>query len=167
MTEDKERDEFKKEFHIMSSVHHPNIVHFYGASFKPKLCMVMEYCARNSLFNCLKDETIDIGWDRAIQLMKETTLGINALHTNEPMIMHRDLKSLNLLVTDDWKIKVADFGLSRFDTAEALETLKQMRGTFAYCAPESYFGACLFSLPAMQFLCHSICPKKVIRKDIL
>lgn len=141
MTEEQERDEFKKEFKIMCAVHHPNIVQFYGASFKPKLCMVMEYCARGSLYHVLRDETLDINWDRALSLMIQTTEGLHALHTNTPQIMHRDLKSLNLLVTDDWRVKVADFGLSRFDTAEALETLKQMRGTFAYCAPESYNGA--------------------------
>lgn len=141
MTEEQERDEFKKEFKVMCAVHHPNIVQFFGASFKPKLCMVMEYCARGSLYHVLRDETLDINWDRAISLMMQTTEGLHALHTNTPQIMHRDLKSLNLLVTDDWQVKVADFGLSRFDTAEALETLKQMRGTFAYCAPESYNGA--------------------------
>jgi serine/threonine protein kinase len=141
MTEEQERDEFKKEFKVMCAVHHPNIVQFFGASFKPKLCMVMEYCARGSMYHVLRDETLDINWDRALTLMVQTTEGIHALHTNTPQIMHRDLKSLNLLVTDDWQVKVADFGLSRFDTAEALETLKQMRGTFAYCAPESYNGA--------------------------
>jgi len=141
MTEEQERDEFKKEFKIMCAVHHPNIVQFFGASFKPKLCMVMEYCARGSLYHVLKDEAIEIGWDRALSLMLQTMEGLHALHTNKPQIMHRDLKSLNLLVTDDWQVKVADFGLSRFDTADSLETLKQMRGTFAYCAPESYNGA--------------------------
>ena len=57
--------------------------------------------------------------ERALAMMRETVAGINALHSNEPMIMHRDLKSLNLLVTDDWHIKVADFGLSRFDTGRS------------------------------------------------
>ena len=141
MTEDKERDEFKKEFKILSAVHDPGIVYFYGASFKPKLCMVMEYCARGSLYHVLKEESLDLSWERALQMAKESTGGLNALHTNDPQILHRDLKSLNLLVTEDWHVKVADFGLSRFDIAEALETLKQMRGTFAYCSPESYYGA--------------------------
>lgn len=141
MTEEKEQDEFKKEFRVLCAMDHPNIVKFYGASFRPKLCMVMEFCARGSLYHVLKDETLEIGWTRALNIMLETTLGLEALHNNKPQILHRDFKSLNLLVTDDWQIKVADFGLSRFDTVEALETLKQMRGTFAYCAPESYFGA--------------------------
>lgn len=141
MTEDKEKDEFKKEFVVLCAVHHPNIVKFYGASFKPKLCMVMEYCSRGSLYHVLKDKSLNIGWSLALNMMKQSALGIEALHNNSPQILHRDLKSLNLLITEDWGVKVADFGLSRFDTAEALETLKQMRGTFAYCAPESYHGA--------------------------
>lgn len=140
ISEEKEQDEFKKEFRILCAMNHPNIVKFYGASFHPKLCMVMEYCSRGSLYHVLKDPSLEIGWPRALNIMHEITLGLEALHNNEPQILHRDLKSLNLLVTEDWKIKVADFGLSRFDTAESLETLKQMRGTFAYCAPESYFG---------------------------
>lgn len=141
ISEEKEQDEFKKEFRILCAMDHPNIVKFYGASFHPKLCMVMEYCARGSLYHVLKDQSLEIGWSRALNMMLDTTLGLEALHNNKPQILHRDLKTLNLLVTEDWKVKVADFGLSRFDTAEALETLKQMRGTFAYCAPESYFGA--------------------------
>jgi len=50
------------------------------------------------------------------------------------------LKSLNLLVNEKWEVKVCDFGLSRFNTDSNLKTLVQMRGTFAYCAPEVYFG---------------------------
>ena len=54
--------------------------------------------------------------------------------------MHRDLKSLNLLVTQDWVVKVADFGLARFNNEGNLETLNKMRGTMAYCPPEAYFA---------------------------
>lgn len=66
------------------------------------------------------------------------TLGLQALHGSN--IFHRDLKSLNLLVTQEWHIKLCDFGLSRFNTNENMETMKQMRGTFAYVDPEVYNG---------------------------
>ena len=55
MTAEAEVDEFKKEFEIMAAVRHPNIVFFYGVSTQPRLCMVMEYCARGSLYSCLRD----------------------------------------------------------------------------------------------------------------
>lgn len=140
MAEDEQKEEFKKEFAVLCAVHHPNIVKFYGASFKPKLCMVMEYCSRGSLYEVLRDTSVKLGWQLVLDMIIEMASGLEALHTNEPQILHRDMKSLNLLITLDWKIKVADFGLSRFNTAEALETLKQMRGTFAYLAPECYYG---------------------------
>jgi len=115
-----------------------NVVFFYGASFQPKLCMVMEFCSRGNLHSVLKDSAVDISWERAITVCKETCAGLQALHAVQ--ILHRDLKSPNLLLTDQWHIKLCDFGLSRFNTKENMETMKQMRGTFAYCDPEVYNG---------------------------
>ncbi|EGG19512.1 ankyrin repeat-containing protein [Cavenderia fasciculata] len=71
----------------------------------------------------------------------QMTLGIQQLHNNQPQIVHRDFKSLNLLVNEDWECKVCDFGLSRFNTADNLDTLSKIRGTFAYCSPEVANGS--------------------------
>jgi len=100
----------------------------------------MEYCSRGNLCDVMNDKTIEIGWKVAIQFCKETCLGLQALHNNQPSILHRDLKSLNLLVNQDWKIKLCDFGLSRFATPDNLQTMTQLRGTFAYCDPAIYNG---------------------------
>ena len=70
-----------------------------------------------------------VGWARAIGFCAETTLGLQELH--KANIFHRDLKSLNLLVTQEWHVKLADFGLSRFNTSDNMDTMKQMRGTLA------------------------------------
>jgi len=140
MSEEKEIEEFKKEFQIMSAIHSTFMVNFYGACLEPKICMVMEYCSRGSLYHVLNDENLDIGWEKVFVFAKDMVLGIQTLHNWKPQIVHRDLKSLNLLVTKKWQTKVADFGLSRFNTDSNLQTLVKMRGTFAYCAPEVYFG---------------------------
>lgn len=140
MTETKEIDEFKKEFMIMSAIRSKYVVYFHGAVLEPKLCMVMEYCSRGSLYHVITNDKYDIGWDKVFRFAIETTKGIDMLHNADPQIVHRDLKSLNLLVNDKWEVKVCDFGLSRFNTGSNLETLVKMRGTFAYCAPEVYFG---------------------------
>lgn len=140
MTEAKEIDEFKKEFQIMSAIRSKYVVYFYGAVLEPRLCMVMEFCSRGSLYHVLQNDKYDIGWDKTFRFALETVKGIECLHGWEPPVVHRDLKSLNLLVNEKWEVKVCDFGLSRFNTGSNLETLVKMRGTFAYCSPEVYFG---------------------------
>ncbi|KAH3731891.1 ankyrin repeat protein [Pelomyxa schiedti] len=132
-----EADEFQKEFEIMCVLHHPNIVTFFGSSLEPKLCMIMEFCSRGTLYDVLNNTSYDIGWDKVFKFCIEMTQGLNCLHTFSPSILHRDFKSLNVLVTEKWDCKVCDFGLSRFNTTgNQLATLREMRGTFPYCAPE-------------------------------
>jgi ankyrin repeat protein len=140
MTEAKEIEEFKKEFMIMSAIRSKYVVYFYGAVLEPKLCMVMEFCSRGSLYHVITNEKYDIGWDKTFHIAINMTKGVECLHNWDPQIVHRDFKSLNLLVNEKWEVKVCDFGLSRFNTGSNLETLVKMRGTFAYCAPEVYFG---------------------------
>merc|ERR1719197_448570 len=109
-----------------------------GNCLKPKLCMVMELASRKSLFHVLNREGLIIGWPQALEWGAQSAAGTATLHKHD--IVHRDLKSLNLLVTQDWIVKVADFGLARFNNEGNLETLNKMRGTMAYCPPEAYFA---------------------------
>lgn len=143
VTTQSQLEEFKKEFQIMCAIRSPYMVTFYGAALEPKLCMVMEFCSRDSLYhvmNRVSPKPYDIGWDKFFRFSLHMTRGVECLHNWTPSIVHRDFKSLNLLVNEAWDCKVADFGLSRFNTAENLETLSRIRGTFAYCAPEVATG---------------------------
>lgn len=134
-------EEFKKEFFILTTVRSPYMVTFYGASVTPKLTMVMEYCSRGSLYHVLNNKQMDLTWDQALAFCSDMACGMEVLHNFKPdPIVHRDLKSLNLLVTNDWRVKVCDFGLSRMTGGNNLETFKKLCGTFAYCAPEIFSG---------------------------
>eukprot|EP01119_Soliformovum_irregulare_P023991 TRINITY_DN8503_c0_g1_i2.p1 TRINITY_DN8503_c0_g1~~TRINITY_DN8503_c0_g1_i2.p1 ORF type:complete len:696 (-),score=115.98 TRINITY_DN8503_c0_g1_i2:42-2129(-) len=139
-TELKQLDEFKKEVEIMNAIRGKEIVRFFGMSLEPRLCMVMEFCTRGSLFHVMNLD-VDFGWDLLLKFALQTATGMDLLHSWDPQIVHRDVKSLNLLVTEDWDLKVCDFGLSRFTTAENQDTLTKLRGTPAYCAPEIIFGS--------------------------
>jgi len=133
-------EEFKKEFRVLSVLESPHIVKFLGACFEPKLCMVMEYCSRGSLYHVLNNKDISIGWNIALKFALEMTAGLSCLHSWIPPIVHRDMKSLNILVNENWEVKLTDFGLARFTTAENLNTLQNMVGTVGWTAPELMTG---------------------------
>jgi hypothetical protein len=140
-THKRDLEDFKKEMEIMCSLRSPHIVHFYGATLAPKLCIVLEYCSQGTLFHYLHDDLNYVDWRLALRWMTESVRGINTLHLWKPQIVHRDLKTLNLLLDDKLKIKVCDFGLSRYVSGEHDQsTFFKMRGTFAYFAPEVYQG---------------------------
>jgi len=129
-------EEFKKEYHVMSIVQSPYITRFFGACLEPKICMVMEYCAKGSLFHYLNNEDTQLGWDRTLKFAIEMTIALDCLHTWSPPIFHRDVKSPNFLIHEDWHVKLCDFGLARFNTTGSRDTMGKMCGTFAYVAPE-------------------------------
>lgn len=61
---------------------------------------------------------------------------VSQLHAAK--ILHRDIKSMNFLVTENWEIKICDFGLSRFSDYSDVATFYQLRGTLNYCAPDIF-----------------------------
>jgi len=142
ITTQEQLEEFKKEFQIMCAIRSPFMVTFYGAGIEqkaaadPKLLLVMEFCSRDSLYHVMNSNKYTVGWDKFFKFAVQMTKGMECLHNWSPQIVHRDFKSLNLLVNEAWDCKVCDFGLSRFNVPENLKTLAQTRGTFAYCAPE-------------------------------
>ncbi len=136
-------ESFKKEVSIMKKLRHPNIVQFMGACSKPpNLCIVTQYVARGSLFKLLhRSEGNPINMDerRRLQMALDVARGMNYLHTCRPPVIHRDLKSPNLLVEKDMTIKVCDFGLSRVRHATVLSA-KSQAGTPEWTAPEVLQG---------------------------
>jgi len=129
--------EFKTEILLLHSVKHPNVVTLFGVAFKPILILVMEFCSLRSLHHVMISN-FDIGWDKFFQICKQADLGLQALHTHSPKILHRDMKPLNLLITKDWQVKVADFGVSLQEEKAKSDMLKEQRGTSAYMPPELF-----------------------------
>lgn len=70
-----------------------------GAStIPPEVCIITEYMPRGSLYQQLHDDSVDLPWNRTKQLALGTAKGMSFLHNRTPPIIHRDLKSHNLLV---------------------------------------------------------------------
>ncbi|KAI3994983.1 hypothetical protein MKX01_019797 [Papaver californicum] len=129
-------DSFREEVSLMKRLRHPNVVLFMGEVASPQhLCIVTEFLSRGSLFQLLRHHTPTLNWKQRVQMALDIASGMNYLHCHNPPIVHRDLKSTNVLVGKSWTVKVGDFGLSRLKHATFLTT-KTGKGTPQWMAPE-------------------------------
>jgi predicted Ser/Thr protein kinase len=105
-----EEAEFIREVRIMSRLRCKHIVELFAVCYEAKrACIVMEYMSKDSLFTHLKTATLDRVMQK--QLALEIALGLSYLHSQG--VLHRDLKSANVLINEAGHAKLADFGLSK------------------------------------------------------
>eukprot|EP00474_Spongospora_subterranea_P006066 CRZ06524.1 hypothetical protein [Spongospora subterranea] len=124
--------EFRKEVVLLRSLRHPNVVMFMGAcTVPPSLFMVTELL-QMSLFDLLHNTDVKLNWKLRLKMALDTANGINFLHHSH--VIHRDLKSANLLLDKHYGVKVSDFGLSRIKAQHC--TMTGQCGTFQWMAPE-------------------------------
>jgi hypothetical protein len=125
---------FTKETEILKQLRHPNILFFIGCEIKhPHMYIVTEFCELGDLQNILLDSSITLTLDKQLSFAVQAARGVLYLHRLSPSLIHRDIKTSNLLVDKNWTVKVADFGLTR---AQQLNETMTICGTPAYCAPE-------------------------------
>ncbi|XP_060208476.1 serine/threonine-protein kinase EDR1 [Lycium barbarum] len=128
--------QFKCEIEIMLRLRHPNVVLFMGAVTRPpNLSILTEFLPRGSLYRLLHRANIQIDEKKRMRMALDVAKGMNYLHTSNPMIVHRDLKTPNLLVDKNWVVKVCDFGMSRLKHHTFLSS-KSTAGTAEWMAPE-------------------------------
>ncbi|XP_028109747.1 uncharacterized protein LOC114308372 isoform X2 [Camellia sinensis] len=97
---------FRQEVSLMKRLRHPNVLLFMGAVTLPqRLCIVTEFLPRGSLFRLLQRNTAKLDWRRRVHMALDIARGMNYLHHFSPPIIHRDLKSSNLLVDKNWTVK--------------------------------------------------------------
>ena len=140
--------ELEKEASLMAELRHPNIVQFLGICVSPP-CLVTEFCARGSLTALLREAresttmAAQLSWSRRLSLLTGAARGVLYLHSNKPhAVLHRDLKSPNILVTEEWTAKVGDFGLSRvLGEYHARSTIGTMANNPRWLSPEVLGGA--------------------------
>ncbi|KAL7616058.1 hypothetical protein Lser_V15G01727 [Lactuca serriola] len=132
---------FSAEIHTLTSCKHPNIVSLLGFCDEEgsDLILVYEYVSNGSLDDHLRsyDKMNSLKWEQRLQICLDIAQGLNYLHT-EQSIIHRDIKSGNILLDDNLVAKIADFGLSKISPlsqqASYLET--NVAGTNVYLDPE-------------------------------
>mmetsp|Transcript_25400 Transcript_25400/g.58784 ORF Transcript_25400/g.58784 Transcript_25400/m.58784 type:complete len:418 (-) Transcript_25400:52-1305(-) len=131
-------EKFAKELAIISRVRHRNVVRFIGAvTEQPNLCVITELMARGSMHDLLHKVGLRPDPDWLLRIASDVAHGCRYLHECKPPIIHRDLKSQNILVDEKWTSKIADFGLSRFFQVD-LNTMTGQIGTPGWTAPEVF-----------------------------
>eukprot|EP00002_Diphylleia_rotans_P005174 TRINITY_DN142_c0_g1_i10.p1 TRINITY_DN142_c0_g1~~TRINITY_DN142_c0_g1_i10.p1 ORF type:complete len:744 (-),score=160.74 TRINITY_DN142_c0_g1_i10:408-2639(-) len=131
---------FLAEIMILREVHHETILGFHGACIKqPNICLLLEYAPFGSLQSVLSDPKIPLSSKQQHSIIFQVAEGMAFLHGRKPLIIHRDLKSANILVTalDPIKVKIGDFGLARVKAGN--QTMTKC-GTRAWLAPEVMKG---------------------------
>eukprot|EP00002_Diphylleia_rotans_P015923 TRINITY_DN3085_c0_g1_i2.p1 TRINITY_DN3085_c0_g1~~TRINITY_DN3085_c0_g1_i2.p1 ORF type:complete len:1462 (-),score=243.35 TRINITY_DN3085_c0_g1_i2:187-4572(-) len=130
--------EFDKEIAIMVDLRHPNIVLYMGAcSQPPYFCIISELMSRGSLFDVLHNSDIHLDDRTKLSFLLDAAKGMQYLHSSNPPILHRDLKSPNLLLNERGHLKISDFGLT--GKAEEGES-KEAVGSLLWMAPEVIRG---------------------------
>ncbi|XP_022558829.2 probable serine/threonine-protein kinase SIS8 isoform X1 [Brassica napus] len=102
-------EEFRSEVRMMRRLRHPNIVLFMGAVTRPPhLSIVTEFLPRGSLYRLIHRPNNQLDERKRLRMALDAARGMNYLHSCNPVIVHRDLKSPNLLVDKNWVVKVSN-----------------------------------------------------------
>ncbi|KAG4914751.1 hypothetical protein JHK87_052308 [Glycine soja] len=127
--------EFQTEVFLLGRLHHRNLVNLVGYCVdKGQRILVYQYMSNGSLANLLYGEEKELSWDQRLQIALDISHGIEYLHEGAvPPVIHRDLKSANILLDHSMRAKVADFGLSKEEIFD--DRNSGLKGTYGYMDP--------------------------------
>ncbi|KAK3410711.1 hypothetical protein EUGRSUZ_J02701 [Eucalyptus grandis] len=132
--------EFHAEAQLLMIVHHGNLVSLLGYcdDFR-HMALIYEYMANGNLRQHLSEDHLKVlTWNKRLQIAIDVAQGLDYLHNGcKPPIIHRDLKTTNILLNEDFRAKIADFGLSRAFVSENHSYVSTCpAGTPGYLDPE-------------------------------
>ncbi|KAJ9539784.1 hypothetical protein OSB04_026290 [Centaurea solstitialis] len=140
--------EFWKEIMMLSKYKHENLVSLLHFCFEgDERILVYEYVSRGSLDRYLSDASLT--WVQRLKICAGVAHGLSYLHDpteTKQRVLHRDIKSSNILLDEEWNAKISDFGLSKVGPANQPHTylVSNIVGSFGYCDP-LYFETGLLS----------------------
>ncbi|GKD98876.1 serine-threonine/tyrosine-protein kinase catalytic domain-containing protein, partial [Tanacetum coccineum] len=163
--------QFLTEIQLLTGQNHKNVISLLGYCEESKhKSLVYEYAARGSLDSYLGvGSKISLTWKKRLEICLDAARGLNHLHSNirkKQTIIHRDIKSANILLDDNWVAKIADLGLSKLysENSEENSIVSDACGTPGYCDPKYYDGILRkeydvysFGIVLFEVLCGRLC----------
>ncbi|CAL5342069.1 unnamed protein product [Camellia sinensis] len=133
--------EFVNEIGMISTLRHPNLVKLYGCCIEGnQLLLVYEYMENNSLARALfgpEEHCLTLDWPTRNRICVDIAKGLAYLHEESRLkIVHRDIKTTNVLLDKNLNPKISDFGLAKLDEEENTHISTRIVGTYGYMAPE-------------------------------
>ncbi|KAK1297846.1 putative serine/threonine-protein kinase [Acorus calamus] len=134
-------EQFLNEVAILNRLRHTNLVSLYGCTSRHsrELLLVYEYVPNGTVADHLHGDLASekfLAWPIRMSIAIETAEALAYLHAVEPQIIHRDVKTNNILLDNNFRVKVADFGLSRLFPVDATHVSTAPQGTPGYVDPE-------------------------------
>ena len=127
-------EQTNREIEIMYKLDHPHIIKLYSHFEDDEdFCLIMQIASKGQLYSIIK-RLKRLDQRTAAQYMREVISAIKYLHTRNPPIIHRDIKPENILLDQEGRCKLADFGWSNFDVGDKFRDT--YCGTPEYLAPE-------------------------------
>uniref|UniRef100_A0A914BYL5 Raf homolog serine/threonine-protein kinase n=1 Tax=Acrobeloides nanus TaxID=290746 RepID=A0A914BYL5_9BILA len=128
---------FKNEVAVLKNTRHGNVLNFMGWIREPELAIVTQWCEGSSLYRHIHvmEPRVDFEIMTVLEIYKQISHGMSYLHSKN--IIHRDLKTNNIFLTDDNTVKIGDFGLATVKTRwSAGQQSQQPTGSILWMAPE-------------------------------
>ncbi|XP_056177069.1 probable LRR receptor-like serine/threonine-protein kinase At4g29180 isoform X2 [Syzygium oleosum] len=129
---------------LLMRIHHKNLVSFIGyCDESNNMVLIYEYLAKGNLKNYLSDcDSRTLSWESRLRIAMDAAQGLEYLHHGcKPPIVHRDVKTSNILLSESMEAKIADFGLSKVIPSDGLSHMTtSVVGTTGYLDPEYYIS---------------------------
>lgn len=129
---------FERELEILGSIKHRYLVNLRGyCNSSTSKLLIYDFLSNGSLDEALHERTEQLDWDTRLNIIMGAAKGLAYLHHDcSPRIIHRDIKSSNILLDGNLEARVADFGLAKLLEDEESHITTIVAGTFGYLAPE-------------------------------